>query len=221
MGGWDAVLFERRVLSWVSGLSLLGMLMWVVALATPYWTIHVYPLNHFFVWGYTGLFITCDLRQHPGGPGLSSTEMEVLATQGPATPLIWECFSNLASREPSIKSLARSEIALSVAALLVNMASFGFGAYSLYHPLYVYKRLAAVLYIATAACVLSVLKLCASRDHTVARGGYGISYLFGWCAAIASAACGFAFLVYSRKRKLLESDNLAFSHQRLSFRAAK
>jgi hypothetical protein len=43
MGNWDSILLERSVLRWVVGVACLGVLLWIFALATPYWIIQVYP----------------------------------------------------------------------------------------------------------------------------------------------------------------------------------
>ena len=41
MGDWEKILLERRVLTWVTMLSLVGTGLWVAALATPYWLVLV------------------------------------------------------------------------------------------------------------------------------------------------------------------------------------
>lgn len=41
MGDWEQILFERRVLWWTTLLVLVDTGLWLVALATPYWVIHI------------------------------------------------------------------------------------------------------------------------------------------------------------------------------------
>ncbi len=43
MGNWDSILLERSVLRWVVGVACLGVLLWIFALATPYWIIEISP----------------------------------------------------------------------------------------------------------------------------------------------------------------------------------
>ena len=44
---------------------------------------------------------------------------------------------------------------------------------------------------------------------------YYHSYLLAWTSFLASAAASLIFLMASRKRKLLDSDNINFTHQKL------
>ena len=41
MGDWEQILLERRLLWWTSLLVLAGTGLWVLALATPYWLVHL------------------------------------------------------------------------------------------------------------------------------------------------------------------------------------
>ncbi|XP_023338103.1 uncharacterized protein LOC111708835 [Eurytemora carolleeae] len=278
MGSWDAVLFERRVLSWVVGLGVLGVALWVAAISTPYWKIQVYPKYHSAIWGHAGLLTTCVLNYDTEGEnrnhnitkfrGLqadiavekykaapeNSTDDEDLekitkdankdlkkltknATKNQEKfnhedenqedlekdeylkkrPVYWKCSRTLSNSDTYSSLLARSEFALCFVGLFLGICSIGFSIYSLYHPKYVYKRLVAVLYILTSGCTLTVLQLLSAVTETNTQDMYGVSYLLGWTSCIAAGACGLAFLVYSRKRKLLESENIEFSHQRLTF----
>ena len=63
MGDWETILFERRVLWWSTVLVLLGTGLWLVALITPYWIIHIAGAGHEMglVWGHSGVWRKCDL----------------------------------------------------------------------------------------------------------------------------------------------------------------
>ena len=71
MGDWEQILFERRVLWWTTLLVLVGTGLWLVALATPYWMIHIAGTekgtmgnsSSDLVWGHTGVWRKCDLVQ--------------------------------------------------------------------------------------------------------------------------------------------------------------
>ena len=44
---------------------------------------------------------------------------------------------------------------------------------------------------------------------------YGYSFLLGWVTFLFSLAASFTFLAASRKRKLLDNDNVNFTHKKL------
>jgi len=197
MVSWDAVLFERRVLSLVTFLAGVGLVIWIVAISTPYWIIHVYPAELSEVWSYHGLYKRCTLISEES--------------------LFWECSSDLTSKDFHIKTMARSILSLSLVGVLLGLASISFSAYSLQNPKYMYKRVTAVLYTITSCCVLSVLQLAAKQSPSQNKVLYGLSYLLGVSAVIALATCGATFLIYSRKRKLLESSDLEYTDRKLAF----
>jgi len=201
MVSWDAVLFERRVLGWVTCLAGLGLVIWIAALSTPYWIIHIYPQELSEVWSYHGLYKSCVLISEDN--------------------LYWECSSDLYSQDFHVKTMARSIFSLSLVAVLLGLASLAFSFYSLQHPKYMYKRVTAVLYTITSCCLLSVLQLSAKQSPQDSKVWYGLSYLLGWSALIALATSGATFLIYSRKRKLLESNDLEYSDRKLSFHPNK
>ena len=66
MAHWEQILLERRVLWWASSLVLLGTILWLVSLATPYWLIHLTPPGRTgLVWGYSGIWSKCELVDLP------------------------------------------------------------------------------------------------------------------------------------------------------------
>ena len=44
---------------------------------------------------------------------------------------------------------------------------------------------------------------------------YGYSFLLAWVSFLSSLAASLTFMAASRKRKLLDSDNVNFTHQKL------
>ena len=197
-------MFERRVLWWTTLLVLLGTGLWLVALATPYWIIHIAGPEHErgLVWGHSGVWRKCDL--------VESSE------QG----LRWECWYTLSFQS----ALIRSELSLAGVAVLLTLAAFMFSWYSINHPKYTFRRLAAVLHLLTAVCILAVIQLVdggsrmvmiMDEEDTKDRLLYGYSYLLAWCSFLISLAASGVFLLASRKRKLLDSDNVNFTHQKL------
>ena len=69
-------MLERRVLWWATSLVLVGTILWLVSLATPYWLIHLTPPGSSgLVWGYSGIWSKCELVDSP--------------------ELRWECWSTI------------------------------------------------------------------------------------------------------------------------------
>ena len=76
MAHWEQILLERRVLWWATSLVLVGTILWLVSLATPYWLIHLTPPGSSgLVWGYSGIWSKCELVDSP--------------------ELRWECWSTI------------------------------------------------------------------------------------------------------------------------------
>ena len=202
MGDWQQILFERRVLTWATLMVVLGTGIWVVALATPYWLIHI-PVDHpRIVWGHSGIWQKCDLVEEND-------------------KLQWECWDSLKMDSTSLSIMLRSELSLSGVTLLLTLGALVFSWYSINHPKYTYRRLAAVLHLLTAISLLAVIQLVDSDTHQVLHGAeastllYGYSYLLAWISFLVSLSAAVTFLMASRKRKLLDSDNVDFRHQKL------
>ena len=207
MGDWQQILFERRVLTWTSLVACLGTGFWITALATPYWLIHIPDggtgSRSNLVWGHSGIWRKCDLVE-------SETKLQ------------WECWHTLSiSSNPSLAVMLRSELSLSGVTLLLTIGALLFSWYSINNPKYTYRRLAAVLHLFVAASLLAVIQLVESKSHhQLHREGsknllYGYSYLLAWCSFLVSILAAVTFLLSSRKRKLLNNDNVDFRNQKL------
>lgn len=230
MGDWEQILFERRVLWWTTLLVLVDTGLWLVALATPYWVIHIagseeghldtdsdsqvviYRNNSGLVWSHSGIWTKCDLVELYQDT-IKSSENEVVSS------LRWECWNTIRVQS----ALIRSELSLAGVAVILTVAATVFSWYSITYPKYTYRRLAAVLHLLTAICVLAVIQLVDGGSRLImavqdSRGDvllHGYSYLLAWCCFLVSITASFLFLLASRKRKLLNSDNVNFTHQKL------
>ena len=106
-------------------------------------------------------------------------------------------------------------------AVLLTVGASLFSWYSITHPRYTYRRLASVLHLLTAVTVLAVIQLvdgAVGELLEVEEGDtllYGYSYLLAWASFLASCAGCLVFLMASRKRKLLDNDNINFTHHKL------
>ena len=131
--------------------------------------------------------------------------------------------NNSASISLILISVFRSELSLAGVAVILTLAATVFSWYSINHPKYTYRRTAAVLHLLTAVSVLAIIQLVDGGARTIMivqedRGDvllYGYSYLLAWCSFLSSISAALIFLLASRKRKLLDSDNVNFTHQKL------
>ena len=202
MGDWQQILFERRVLTWATLMVFLGTGLWVAALATPYWLIHIPVDDERIIWGHSGIWQKCDLVE----------ENEKLQ---------WECWDSFRMDSSSLSTMLRSELSLSGVTLLLTIGALIFSWYSINHPKYTYRRLAAVLHLLVAASLLAVIQLVDSETHHMLHDAdsahllYGYSYLLAWCSFLVSISAAITFLLASRKRKLLDNENVDFRHQKL------
>jgi len=206
MGDWEEILFERRVLGWATLLVLAGTGLWVVALATPYWLVFTPAKPGRLLWAHSGIWQKCDL------------------VDGEPTPsgLRWHCWDTLRLVLPgnAVSDLLRAEVSLVGVTVLLTMAALGFSCYSISHPRFTFRRLAAVLHLLTAVSTIAVIQLVDTSQELHAAGEgdtllYGYSYLLAWTSFLISLAAALTFLVASRKRNLLDSDNVLFRHQKL------
>ena len=202
MGDWQQILFERRVLTWTTLLVFLGTGLWITALATPYWLIHIPVEDERIIWGHSGIWQKCELVEENAG-------------------LQWECWDSFKIDSTSFSVILRSELSLSGVTLLLTMGALIFSWYSINHPKYTYRRLAAVLHLLVAASLLAVIQLVDSDAHHALHAAdeddllYGYSYLLAWCSFLVSISAAITFLMASRKRKLLNNENVDFIHQKL------
>jgi len=219
MGDWQQILFERRLLSWSSLVSVLGLVLWCVALGSQHWLVELPASNRHNITLATPsplLSPPCQGRgliwSHSGLYSLSSL------VEG-AHSLHWEMEDWTLHRLPSL----RSELIMAGFSLLLGLAAISFSLYSVRRPYMILRRLAAVLHLLVCACLVTVLQLVGSQAHTgrlhPVRSShtvhYGYSFLLAWVAAIVFFFVSLAFCCASKKRKLLRNDNVSFRNQRL------
>ena len=119
----------------------------------------------------------------------------------------------------SLSIMLRSELSLSGVTLTIGALIFSW--YSINHPKYTFRRLAAVLHLLVAASLLAVIQLVDSETHHMLHDAdsanllYGYSYLLAWCSFLVRISAAITFLLASRKRKLLDNENVDFRHQKL------
>lgn len=222
MADWDNILLERRLLWWATFLVLLGTGLWVIALATPYWLILIPGpelsqidtpsnltssfINRKVVWAYSGIWRKCQL-------------VELYHSNYDVRMVRWECWTLVTLSAPA--SLIRAELSVAGAGALISVAACVFSWAAIRHPHYTYRRVSAFLHLLTAITTLTVIQLVdggASAIMSVAQGDsllYGYSFLLAWVTFLFSLAASITFLAASRKRKLLDNDNVNFTHQKL------
>jgi len=226
----SSVVLERQLLAWMTGITVIGCALWLAALSTHFWLVRV-PTNQtqigmdnqtsmvsslfetsmasspremtdsgHVIWSYSGIWEMCQVKQY-----------KELARV--------ECRNHLLSEEDvDMLEQVKMELILASVAVLMMVLGAGFSSYSLLHPKYVYKRLAATLHSITAVTMLVTISLADNSSHYSTHGWrspsssssplpglhYGFSYLLAWCACLTYMVAAFTFLVSSRKRKLLK-----------------
>ena len=135
------MLLERSLLTWQTVITGLGLLLWVVSISTCYWLVGIprnygnetLPASGSDVWSFSGLWEVCRVVWYPGLVIVTCRNQLV----GHTTP------HNIVDR-------VNTELIVSGVAILLMVLAMGFSGYSLKHPKYVYKRLAACLHLMTA-----------------------------------------------------------------------
>ena len=151
----STLLFERRVLTFVTALLGLGLVSWLTAISTDYWVVVVAGYNgtivgnKTFLWSHSGLWRQCDI--------FAFLENET------SPPHISRCSYH--SLHHTEKNLMLTEIAFVIIVLLLISLSCAFSTYSLYHPRYMYKRVAGGLHLLTAAMLIVLIEMVESEGH--------------------------------------------------------
>ena len=201
----STLLFERRVLTFVTALLGLGLVSWLTAISTDYWVVLVAGYNgtvvgnKTFLWSHSGLWRQCD----------------IFAFLKNETAHVSRCSYH--SLNHTEKNLVPTELAFVIIVLLLINLSCAFSIYSLYHPRYMYKRVAGGLHLLTAAMLIVLIEMVESEGHREQHHDefenlrlkgtdnvqhyYGYSYLMAWITFIISILASLAFFAWSKKRK--------------------
>lgn len=165
----------RRLLWWATILVLVGTGLWVIALATPYWLIHIPDtdtppdtpsnltssfINRKVVWAYSGIWRKCQLVElyHSNyGESVTSSDTLLLTMTSDVRMVRWECWTLVSLSAPA--SLIRAELSVAGAGALVSVAACVFSWAAIRHPHYTYRRVSALLHLLTAITTLTVIQL--------------------------------------------------------------
>lgn len=199
-----AILFEKKVLTFVTGLLCFSIVLWLASVATDYWVIVVangtdgFAVgSKLYLWSYSGLWRKCDIFVEAAQPQLH----------------ISQCGYH--------EDIVVAELVSVAIVLCLTSLSFGFSLYSLFHPKYVYKRVAGSLHLLTSCMIIVVIEMVKSENHVMfhhynfdgvpmtdemVRFYYGYSYLTAWIVFIIDVLAAMAFFTLSKKRKHLNHD---------------
>ena len=214
----EQILYERRLLILVTLFAGVGVFMWLFSLSTDYWVVimasdpagivlpRANPMGQTYLWSHSGLWRVCLV--------FNSTES---AGAGSAWRLRTECSYNSFSEDTDIADFERAELAMCFVVVGLILVAAGFSIYSLIHPRYTYKRIAAALHLLTALCLVALIEMVKSTPHLTQHDiqgvvlensvvFYGYSYLMAWVVFIIFVISSIAFFVGSRKRKNLPCD---------------
>jgi uncharacterized membrane protein len=202
------LLFERRVLTFVTAIVFCGLFVWLAAVSTNYWVIVVGGLHGLelpdkglvFLWSHSGLWQRCDIFATLEARDVHLTKCEYHSYHSEENNFEW------------------AELACVIIVLILISLSCGFSIYSLCHARYTYKRMAGALHGLTCAMLLVVIEMVESEGHLsqhhdefqgqLLKAGhyYGYSYLMAWIVFTICALSCVAFFTWSKKRKHLNHD---------------
>ncbi len=218
------VLFERRLLTSITGLAGLGAIAWLVAISTDYWIV-VVPSQHImreegavdadvidgrrFLWSHSGLWKCCNVFLSSGNNNNSnSTETECL----------WHHTRSGVDRD-GVRDFLRGELSVCVMTVMLIFLSAGFSVYSVANPRYMFKRIAGAMHVFVACMIFVLMEMVKSEFHlathqlsstkrllAVSQVWYGYSYLLSWVVCIIFLVAALSFFLNSRKRKMLPFD---------------
>ncbi|GFS22850.1 voltage-dependent calcium channel gamma-1 subunit [Elysia marginata] len=111
----------------------------------------------------------------------------------------------------------RTAIAFTIIALVIMVIGHAFAFYALRRPRYIIKRLAALLHLMTAACLLVLNEVFVKTakhekekmaDHVPqdGRSDYGYSFVLSWLVFVIFVLAGLIFLFTSHKKKAEYAD---------------
>lgn len=226
-GSSSTLLFERRVLTFVTCLLGVGLVSWLAAVSTDYWVVVVAGYNgtvledKIYLWSHSGLWRKC----------------HIFAFLTNRTDHVTRCtYHSFAQGTEAEENWVPTELAFVIIVLLLISLSGGFSIYSLYHPRYTFKRVAGGLHLLTAGMLIVLIEMVESDGHvsqhhdefeshrlktaeaadeaaavSAAGGGnvqhyYGYSYLMAWITFIISILASLAFFAWSKKRKHSSHD---------------
>ncbi|XP_055876137.1 uncharacterized protein LOC106074474 isoform X2 [Biomphalaria glabrata] len=224
-----ATWLEPRILMITTGVTLLGVLFQVIAIATESWLIMnvhgegVYrnSSGKFLLEAYTGLWRLCrvELEKKVDQAGKEveivheTCERHNLFPKGDDKNEGQPIDSHhLARKGISTFDYTRTAIAFTLMALFIMAIGHCFAFYALRRPRYIIKRLAALLHFMTAACLLVLNEVFIKTvDHekksmpdripleSVTR--YGYSFILSWIVFVLFILAGLIFLFMSHKKK--------------------
>lgn len=220
----EQLIFEKRLLLGFTALTLLGYLMEIIAVSTDSWLLF-YIEGGLFQEGtekylqrvYSGLWRICKVERTAQDD--ASTEVERCEYHDffPSTKEI--ILDEATDRQ--ILDYMRTGCAFSIITIILMFLVHLFAVYTIRRPRYTIKRLTALLYIMTAACIVVMNEVFIrtteyGEQHLPARfpqGAeyeYGYSFVLSWIVFVFYIGAGIAFLFVSHKRKakMGESDDV-------------
>lgn len=220
----EQLLFEKKLLLGFTALTLIGYLMEIIAVSTDSWLLF-YIEGGLFQKGtdrylqrvYSGLWRICKVeRTEQENP---STEVERCEYHNffPSKKEI--IYDEAIDRQ--ILDYMRTGCAFSIITIILMFLVHLFAVYTIRRPRYTIKRLTALLYIMTAACIVVMNEVfirtteygeenLPARIPKGAQYEYGYSFVLSWIVFVFYIAAGIVFLFVSHKRKVKfgESDDV-------------
>ncbi|GAB6020241.1 hypothetical protein CHUAL_002959 [Chamberlinius hualienensis] len=215
---YNVLVLERKVLLGVTGLTVLGFLLWIVSVSTDYWFMvqvtsgatYLNKTKTYFVRSNSGLWRICrtEFRNQTGSTDQAVITMCRYHQLFPSN----QEFRRNPQIDRTILHYTRTETAFSIISIFLMVMGFGFSIYTFHEPRYMFKRLASGVHFLTAATVLVVVEVLINsvnyesqylheRHPQGANWYYGFSFFLACFTFAFYIIAGCAFLICSRKRK--------------------
>jgi uncharacterized membrane protein YtjA (UPF0391 family) len=212
---WSSFNKQQKVLVGAIIATCFGVVLMLVSMITPYWVHVVIPggqwrneSSAYVIGHHSGLWRICRTELH------NQTQPEfkrTLCTRLKLFPSKDEIITD-PEIDPHILDYSRSETAFAVIALLLMVLGIVFSIYAVREPRYMFKRLAGMLHIMTAICILVCSEVLLSsvayeRENLPKRlppGSYihyGASFGLAWIVFVIFLAAALINFYYGRKRK--------------------
>ncbi|KAH3864169.1 hypothetical protein DPMN_027184 [Dreissena polymorpha] len=213
--------FERKLLFGFTALTILGYLLEIIAVSTDSWLLfyiegglYQNATNTTLIRVYSGLWRICKVsRRVANDPSTQEERCDFHNFFPSKKEIIYD-----KTMDKQILDYMRTGCAFSIITILLMFLVHLFAVYTIRRPRYTIKRLTALIYLMTAACIVVMNEgfirtteyaheHLPERFPTSANHEYGYSFALSWIVFVFYVCAGLVFLFTSHKRKAKMADS--------------